>query len=60
MGFTSGFVAAQDGEGTPADALTWVNLLCVYTGYGVLLLFGYIREYSNRLVGYTPFVTKKV
>jgi hypothetical protein len=34
--------------------------MCVYAGYGTLLLFGYIREYFNRAFGSTPFVTRKV
>mmetsp|Transcript_10695 Transcript_10695/g.25832 ORF Transcript_10695/g.25832 Transcript_10695/m.25832 type:complete len:539 (-) Transcript_10695:114-1730(-) len=43
----------------PADQLTYTELVMVYVGYGVLLAFGYLREYVNRLFGNTPFVPKK-
>jgi hypothetical protein len=61
MGLISDYFSAQSvAESSPADALAWLNLLCVYVGYGTLLMFGYIREYYNRLVGNTPFKTRPV
>ena len=54
------FGAGAQGDESPAVVLSWLNLLCVYAGYGTLLLFGYIREYANRLFGETPFKTKPV
>jgi hypothetical protein len=61
MGLISDYFSAQSvAESSPADALAWLNLLCVYAGYGTLLLFGYIREYYNRIVGNTPFKTRPV
>jgi len=59
MGLIGDYFSAQSvAESGPADALTWINLIFVYIGYGTLLLYGYIREYFNRLAGNTPFTVK--
>ena len=61
MGLIGDYFSAQSvAESGPADALTWINLIFVYIGYGTLLLYGYIREYFNRLAGNTPFTVKPV
>lgn len=44
----------------PFCSIIRINLMCVYAGYGTLLLFGYMREYYNRFVGNTPFKTRPV